>query len=93
MSVLITLRFVWEEHIMASATLQLVILHEFVSILVRVGSVGYLPNASAKELSQKWFCVRKRAHMSIARKHAHIVLFLLCCMGLALLPFGSECWL
>lgn len=38
---------------MVSANLQLVIPHECVSILFRVGSVGYLPNAMTKELSQK----------------------------------------
>lgn len=38
---------------MASASLQLVILHEFVSILSRVSCIGYLPNSVAKELSEK----------------------------------------
>lgn len=51
MSVLILLRFVSEENIMVSANLQLVILHECVSIVFRVGSVSYLPNAVTKELS------------------------------------------
>lgn len=54
---------------MASANLQLVVLHEFVSILFRVGSVGYLPNAVAKELSRKFMC-KEMYTMSIARKHA-----------------------
>lgn len=38
---------------MASASLQLVILREFVSILSRVSYVGYLPNSMAKKLSEK----------------------------------------
>lgn len=56
---------------MASANLQLVVLHEFVSILFRVGSIDYLPNAVAKKLSQKFLC-KETYTMSVARKHAGV---------------------
>lgn len=76
---------------MASASVQLVIFHKFVSILFRALLVICLM-LWLKNFFRSGF-VQGYVHSSISRKRAHVssALLLLCFLGLAHLPFCCEC--